>query len=151
MNSVILSAAAKVLTPLILIMSLILLYRGHHLPGGGFIGGLTAASAVLLHAFGRGAAASRRLFGSPARMMAYGLLVAGASALPGTWVKGTLFTGLWLPEFSLPVLGVVHLGTPLLFDVGVYLTVIGFVVYAARALDEDFTEDAVGGEDDSCN
>jgi multicomponent Na+:H+ antiporter subunit B len=145
MRSPILTAAARVLTPIILLVSLFLLYRGHNLPGGGFIGGLTAAGALLLHAFGCGPRASRKLLACPQRLMAWGLVVAGLSALPGLLVKGTVFTGVWLPTFTAPVLGAVHLGTPLVFDIGVYLVVIGFVVDSARSLDEDFSEAPDGG------
>ncbi len=141
MRSPILTAAARVLTPMILAASLYLLYRGHNLPGGGFIGGLTAGGALLLHAFGCGAQASRAVLARPQRLMAWGLAVAGLSAAPGLLVAGTVFAGVWLPAFTLPLLGTVHLGTPLLFDIGVYLVVIGFTVDAARSLDEDFTDE----------
>ena len=62
-----------------------------------------------------------------------------------------LIQGVWLPEFSLPVLGTVHLGTFLPFDVGVYLAVAGFVIHCARSLDDDYTpaptDDDDGKED----
>jgi len=151
-RSPILTAAARVLTPMILVASLYLLYRGHNLPGGGFIGGLTAAGALLLHAFGCGAQESRMALARPQRLMAWGLVLAGLSAVPGLLLQGTVFAGVWLPAFNLPVLGVVHLGTPLLFDIGVFLVVVGFVVDAARSLDEDFTDEtsigSVSAKDD---
>ncbi len=142
-KSPILSAAASVLTPIIFVMSLILLWRGHNLPGGGFIGGLTAAIAVLLHAFGNGPEASLRLLSNPIRWMVVGAAMAGLAAVAGWVFEGVFFAGVWLPEFSLPGLGVIHLGSFLPFDVGVYLAVVGFVVHCARALDEDYErEDA---------
>lgn len=138
MRSPILKAAATVLTPVIFVVSLALLWRGHNLPGGGFIGGLTAAGAVLLHAFGHGRDASLRLLGHPVRLMILGLALGIASALAGWIFRGVFFAGVWLPDFSLPLLGVIHLGTFLPFDVGVYLAVAGFVIHCARSLDEDY-------------
>ncbi len=146
MNSPVLTAAARYVSPLIFVVSLVFLYLGHNLPGGGFVGGLTAAVAILLRDFGRpedpGAApaeAADPTEGSAFRLMVAGLTVAGVSALWPIFLGKLFFTGLWLPGFSLPLLGTVHLGTPLLFDVGVYLAVIGFVVHTARCLaaDED--------------
>lgn len=142
-NSPILAAAAAVLTPIIFGVSIILLWRGHNLPGGGFIGGLTAAGAILLHAFGNGPDASRRLMGNPIGWMVAGLATAGLAAILGWLIKGVFFTGAWLPAFYLPVIGKIHLSTVLVFDVGVYLAVTGFVIHCARALDEDYErEDA---------
>jgi len=137
MISPILNAAAKQLFPVILFVAIVLLYRGHNLPGGGFIGGLTAASAILLYTFGCGIQASHRIFPRPDRFMVIGLGLAAISGLPALFFGSDFFTGLWLPGFSLPGLGNVHLGTPLLFDVGVFMTVIGFVVHTARALADD--------------
>jgi multicomponent Na+:H+ antiporter subunit B len=48
----------------------------------------------------------------------------------------SFLTGLWLPTFSLPLLGSIHLGTPLIFDIGVYLTVFGFVSSVVFSLAE---------------
>lgn len=137
MISPILNAAAKQLFPIIMVVAIVLLYRGHNLPGGGFIGGLTAASAVLLYTFGRGIEASHRIFPRPDRVMVIGLGLAAISGLPALFFGNVFFSGLWLPEFYVPGLGMVHLGTPLIFDVGVFMTVIGFVVHTARALAED--------------
>jgi multicomponent Na+:H+ antiporter subunit B len=47
----------------------------------------------------------------------------------------------WLPGFELPLLGSVHLGTPLIFDIGVYLTVIGFILLLAGTMAEDMEEE----------
>ncbi len=138
MRSPILKAAATVLSPVIIVVSLALLWRGHNLPGGGFIGGLTAAGAVLLHGFGHGRDASLRVLGNPVRLMIAGLALGIAAAVAGWIFRGVFFAGVWLPDFSLPLLGDIHLGTFLPFDVGVYLAVAGFVVHCARSLDEDY-------------
>jgi multicomponent Na+:H+ antiporter subunit B len=135
MNSFVLQQAGKLLFPALLLLSLIELYRGHNLPGGGFIGGLLAASAFILLGLGDSMEeAARRLKLSPATLLVVGLGVSALSGLPGFLAgKGFLY-GLWLPEFSLPGLGAVHLGTPLLFDVGVYFAVIGFTLQTVFSL-----------------
>lgn len=140
-NSPILMAASTVLSPIIFVVSLVLLWRGHNLPGGGFIGGLMASGAILLHAFGNGPAASLQLLNNPIRWMVAGLSMAGLAAIAGWVFQGVFFAGVWLPSFELPLLGKIHLGTFLPFDVGVYLAVIGFVIHCARALDEDYERD----------
>jgi multicomponent Na+:H+ antiporter subunit B len=154
MRSPILTSAAVVLSPVIFAVSIVLLWRGHNLPGGGFIGGLTAAGAMLLHAFGKGPEASLRLVANPIRLMLLGLTFGGLAALCGWAFEGVFFQGVWLPEISLPLIGVLHLGSFLPFDIGVYLAVAGFVIHCARSLDDDYTpaEDNVDrsrGKEDS--
>ncbi len=134
--SIPLQIAARFLAPLLVILSLVVLYRGHHLPGGGFIGGLMAASGFGLLALGHGLETARKsLVISPFSLIILGLSVAVISGLFAPILTGGAFlSGVWLPEFELPVLGVVHLGTPLLFDVGVYLSVVGFILMSLFAL-----------------
>lgn len=135
MNSILLNTATRYVGPLLLILSLMLLYRGHNLPGGGFIGGLMAASSVILLAYARGwAETEKSLSFDPLSLMASGLLLAMLSGLPGILSGGAFMEGLWLPFFNAPLLGKVKLGTPLLFDIGVYLAVIGFTIKCALAL-----------------
>lgn len=139
MDSLILRMAARALFVPLLVLSLIALYRGHNLPGGGFIGGLLAASPFVLIFLGEGVqAAQDRLKMTPVSLMAVGLGIAFLGAVPALFAGETFFTGLWLPAFDLPLLGTMHLGTPLVFDVGVYLTVIGFttcVIFNLEDLD----------------
>lgn len=132
-TSFILWFAARILQPILLVFSLVLLYRGHNLPGGGFIGGLVAACALLLPLLAQ-------LPGStPAPLRRYtflcgvGLLLALLSGLPQLLAGEAYMQGWWLPTFALPLLGTVHLGTPLVFDVGVYLAVIGFIMLSVRS------------------
>ena len=118
----ILPAAARLVVPVQVVFSIYLLLRGHNLPGGGFIGGLVLASALVL-----------RAMVDPARVPKFdlialsgiGLLVALVSAaMP--WLGGdTFFAGLWGGQIWLPILGKIKLGTPLLFDIGVFLVVTG--------------------------
>lgn len=133
-----LQITARMLSPVMLILSLAVLYRGHHLPGGGFIGGLLAASGIGLILLGSGMAAARRaLYVQPVSLTVAGLAIAMVSALAGLFVKPfVLMNGLWLPSFSLPLLGTIHLGTPLLFDLGVYFAVAGYTLTCLFALVE---------------
>ena len=140
MNSILLKTSTRYVGPLLLMLSLILLYRGHSLPGGGFIGGLMAASSIILLAYAHGwVEAEKSLPIEPLVMMASGLTLAMLSGLPGLFLGDAYMQGLWLKPFELVQLGKVKLstpklGTPLLFDIGVYLVVIGFTVKCALAL-----------------
>jgi multicomponent Na+:H+ antiporter subunit B len=135
MKYFILIQASRILFPTLLVLSLIVLYRGHNLPGGGFIGGLMAATAFILMGISRSMEqAKRALRIDPVVLMAVGLLVALVSGLPGILAGAPFMTGQWLPGFSLPLIGKVHLGTPLVFDVGVYLVVIGFTLHTTFSL-----------------
>ena len=137
MNSTLLQIAARFLSWPLVIVSLWLLYRGHNLPGGGFIGGLLAASAFVLYDLTGGGRPARGLFSAaPSVFLASGLGTAVLSALPGLFA-GNFMKGLWLPAVEVPVAGKILLGTPFLFDVGVYLTVIGFILLLADTLADD--------------
>ncbi len=145
MSYFILSQASRLLFPLLLVLSLVVLYRGHNLPGGGFIGGLMAATAFILIGVGESMDRARAMLRvEPVVLMAWGLATAAISGLPGVFAGHAFMTGVWLPGFSLPLLGKVHLGTPLVFDVGVYLVVIGFVLHTTFSLAElGHTEEGV--------
>jgi multicomponent Na+:H+ antiporter subunit B len=134
-NSLILATVSRPLTALLLVFSIFLLLRGHNLPGGGFAGGLVAASAFVLHGLAAGFPAARRmLWFDPRTIMALGLLVAAASGFLGFFYDLPFLTGLW-DKTPLPVVG--KLGTPLLFDTGVYLLVLGMTCLVVFALGED--------------
>jgi multicomponent Na+:H+ antiporter subunit B len=134
--SLILRSAAQFLMPLLLLFSLFMLLRGHHEPGGGFIAGLIAAAAIALRLLAVGLDAARQtLHVDPRRLLAVGLLVALAAALWGPLRGEPFFSGMW-GTLPLPLLGKVKLGTPLLFDFGVYLVVIGSVLTLVITLAE---------------
>ena len=138
MNSLILNIATRYLAPLLVVLSLALLYRGHNLPGGGFIGGLVAASSLILTALARGWEDTvRRMRVDPLLLMVSGLIIAMLSGLPALASGLPYMTGLWLPGIDLPLLGKLKLGTPLLFDLGVYFAVIGFTIKCAISLGAD--------------
>lgn len=125
MNSFILIVAVRVLFPVILIVSLYVLFRGHNEPGGGFIGGLLATSALILQTFVFGIEKTERLILiKPLALIIIGLLLAFTAAFIPVFSGHGFFEGLW-GGFYLPFIG--RPGTPLLFDIGVYLVVIGVV------------------------
>jgi multicomponent Na+:H+ antiporter subunit B len=125
-DSPILRSGARFLVPLMLLFSLFLLVRGHHEPGGGFVGGLVAATAFALVLLGEGrVAAERVLRWDPRALVAGGLLLALLSGVPPLLRGGAFMTGAWLKD-PLPVLG--KIGSPVVFDAGVYLVVLGIVL-----------------------
>lgn len=136
-HSFLLSRMARMLLPWLIGLSLVVFYRGHHLPGGGFIGGLLGAIGFALIALGDGAKAARRVLRvDPVTLLTVGMTLALGAGLMGLIWGPSLLAALWLPEFHVPGLGVVHLGTPLLFDAGVFLTVMGFSLKVVFALKE---------------
>jgi multicomponent Na+:H+ antiporter subunit B len=134
-DSLVLRTAIRYLLPLLLLFSIFALLRGHNEPGGGFVGGLVAASAFALYALAFSVERARQLLpGTPRRLMGLGLLTAVGSGLIAVLVGDPFMTAQW-EDRPLPVVG--KLGTPLLFDVGVYLTVIGVVLTIIFALAEE--------------
>jgi len=137
MSSLILQTTSRVLQPLMLFVSVFLLLRGHNDPGGGFVGGLLATSAYALHMIAFGIESARRSLPlEPRSLIAAGALLALASALAPLALGRPLFSALWL-EVHLPRFGLVALGSPLAFDLGVYLLVVGSSLTALFALEEE--------------
>jgi len=125
-TSLILQTATRVLMPLLLLFAAFLLWRGHNQPGGGFVGGLVVASSFVLYSIAFGVDAARRaLLVTPSTLLGVGLLVALASTLPSVVAGQPFMTAQWV-ELGLAG-NVVAVGTPLVFDVGVFLAVIGVV------------------------
>lgn len=121
MSSVIFSTMARSLYWLMLAASIFILLRGHDEPGGGFVGGLVAAMAVGIVALADGVpAARRRLRAHPVALVGLGLILAFASGLPGLWTDGSYLTHQWV-FFD----NGFKVGTTLVFDIGVYLVVLG--------------------------
>src|SRR4029079_11775406 len=112
---------------LLLLFAVFLLLRGHNQPGGGFVGGLVVSSSFVLYSIAFGVDASRRaLLISPATLLGVGPLVALTSGLPAVITGQPFMTAQWT-EVRVGQ-AAVALGTPLVFDVGVFLAVIGVVL-----------------------
>jgi multicomponent Na+:H+ antiporter subunit B len=127
MSHVILQTATRFMMPLLLVFSVFLLVRGHNLPGGGFIGGLIGVSAFALYALAFDIRAARMVMRiDPQHLLAAGLIVALASVCLPLLRNLPLLTHRY-SSMEIPILGLgpVYVGTPLLFDLGVYLVVLG--------------------------
>jgi len=136
-NSVILQAAARLLTGLILLFSVYILIRGHDESGGGFIGALIASAGFAFYQFAYGAALVRQSLPlDPQYICLVGLAAAVASGLPGMLAGEAFLTGLWSAAY---LAGETRwaINTGFVFDVGVYLVVIGAVLMLLLALEDD--------------
>lgn len=125
MNSIILQIAARYLRWILIIFAVLALYRGHNDPGGGFIGGLLAGLAIVYRGFAFNAfQVKEELKDRPEKYIALGLSFILLSFAPSFLRNETLMTGAWI-SVPLPFGEVIKLGTPLMFDVGVFFVVIG--------------------------
>ena len=113
------------LFPAIMVFALYLLIRGHDLPGGGFAAGVTMSIALILQYIASGTrSVELRLRVRPVSWMGAGLLLAVATGA-GAWWFGYPFLTSWFRYLDLPVFGEVPVATALLFDLGVFLLVVG--------------------------
>lgn len=137
MFSIVLRTATRYLLPLMLLFSVFLLLRGHNEPGGGFTGGLVAAAAFALYALSNGVRAARQILQFDVHtLIGFGLLTALVSGLV-PWLSGQPFlTGVW-GKLSTPWRSIVELGTPMFFDIGVYLVVLGVALMILFTLAEE--------------
>jgi multicomponent Na+:H+ antiporter subunit B len=135
-SSTIFKTTSLLLVTLFLVFSLFLLWRGHDEPGGGFAGGLVAAAAFALYTIAFGAASARlNLLMDPRFIIAIGMGMAVGSGVPALFAGDAFARGIWVTiEYAGRELKV---GTPLLFDIGVYLTVLGVVASIIFALAEE--------------
>ncbi len=137
MRSMILSNAAKLLCPLLLVCSVLVLFRGHNAPGGGFVGGLLAAAAFALQTISHGPGAARSaLRVQPHTLLGVGLMASLASGIPALLAGQPFLTGRWA-SFTVPLAGTIKAGTVMLFDAGVYLVVLGSVLLMVFTLSEE--------------
>ncbi|MCB1428069.1 MAG: Na+/H+ antiporter subunit B [Nitratireductor sp.] len=135
MNTIIFRTVAPYLTSLMVLFSIFVLLRGHNEPGGGFIGGLIAASAFAIYGIACGVQPVRRaMYFHPMALAGFGLFIAALAGLPSVIAGVPFLTGLWV----FPTIGAVELAlsTPMLFDIGVYFVVVGAITSIALALEE---------------
>ena len=137
MSSLILRTAARFLIPLLVLFSIYTLFRGHNQPGGGFAGGLLAAIAFALYILAWDVAAAKKAVSiDPHTLIGAGLLFALGSGLVSMFSGRAFLTGLWA---KLPVSedSGFALGTPVVFDIGVYLVVVGSALLMITSLTEE--------------
>ena len=122
--------------PMLLLFSAFILFRGHNLPGGGFPGGLVAAATFILHSYAYGVQSTLTLLRiSPRTLIGAGLLLALGSGCVSLFTGKPFMTGRW-GEIHIGTEEIWHLGTPIFFDLGVYLVVIGAVLTIILTLAE---------------
>ena len=132
-QSVILKTATRLMVGVILVFAAYLLLRGHHEPGGGFAGALVAGTAFALFGIAEGPGKVRRAVRiRPAAIAMTGLATAAAAGLPGVLAGGPFLTGAWWN-----VTTHIAVGTPILFDIGVFLAVLGAILAVLLALEEN--------------
>lgn len=126
MRTPILQTAINLLMPLFFLFSLYMLFRGHNEPGGGFIGGLIGAIAFVFHAMVFNSRVTLKVFRlNPLKLIVTGLFLALLSGIISVFLGDPFMTALWA-DFYLPIIG--RPGTPIVFDIGVYILVIGVVL-----------------------
>ncbi len=120
----ILRTVSQSLLPLALLVSAYIFLRGHNMPGGGFIAGLITAVAIILQYIAHGVDWIKpRLKVNYQWSIAIGVLIAAATGA-GSWVFGKPFLTSWFDYFHLPWIGKFELASAILFDLGVYITVV---------------------------
>lgn len=116
---------SQVILPLALMVSVYIFLRGHNLPGGGFIAGLITAVALILQYVASGEKWTTARWGVNYHHLAgWGVIIAGLTGL-GSLFWGYPFLTSAFGYFDVPLIGKTELATAMLFDLGVYLTVVG--------------------------
>ena len=135
MHTLIFRTIAPYLSALMVVFSVFVLLRGHNEPGGGFIGGLIAASAFAIYGIACGVSPVRHsLYFHPMGIAGFGLLLATFGGILSVFFGVPFLTGLWV---YVPLFGdTLALSTVLVFDIGVYLVVVGSITSIALALEE---------------
>ena len=136
MNTIIFRTIAPPIVATMLVFSVYVLLRGHNEPGGGFIGGLIAASAIAILGMALGAGVARRaLKVDPLAIAGFGVFIAACSGMASIFIGAPFMTSMWfyldLGDSTVP------LSTPMVFDIGVYFVVFGTISAIALALEGD--------------
>lgn len=130
-HSLIFATTAHIVAALMLVFSLYLLLRGHNEPGGGFIGALIAVIGFALLMFAESPQYVRdRLYYSPFRIALFGVFLSFVAGLISFVFNLPFLTGLWWKD-------ILPLGTPLIFDVGIYLAIFGGVIGMLLRVNEE--------------
>lgn len=121
----ILSMISQSLLPLALLVSFYIFLRGHNMPGGGFIAGLVTSIAIIQQYIAHGVEwVKPRIKVDYQNLIALGVLIAALTGV-GSWGFGYPFMTTWFDYFDIPFIGEIELASALIFDLGVYLTVVG--------------------------
>ncbi|MEX6503150.1 monovalent cation/H+ antiporter subunit A [Pseudomonas zhanjiangensis] len=144
-HPLILATLSRVLLPMALLISVFTFLRGHNLPGGGFIAGLITAVALILQYVASGVQWTQsRLPLNYHRIAGCGVLVAGFTGL-GSWLFERPFLTSSFGHWHIPLIGDIELASAMLFDLGVYLTVVGATLLILANLGK-LTQEKAGQE-----
>lgn len=136
-NDVILRTISKVAIMIILLLSVTFFLAGHNQPGGGFIAGLITATALVLLAIAFNIQTLRRVVPVDFRKItALGLLIAALTGA-GSFLFDVPFLTHVFGHVHIPILGDIELATAVLFDLGVYLAVVGVTMTILLTIGED--------------
>lgn len=135
MKTLIFRTVAPYITALMVLFSIFVLLRGHNEPGGGFIGGLIAASAFAIYGISNGVVPVRRaLYFHPLTIASFGLLMSSLAGVASVFAHVPFMTGIWGAFYFLGAK--IDISSILFFDVGVYLVVVGTITSIALSLEE---------------
>jgi multicomponent K+:H+ antiporter subunit A len=130
----ILAIISQSLLPLALLVSFYIFLRGHNMPGGGFIAGLITAVALIQQYIAHGVDwVKPRIKVDYQILIALGILIATLTGI-GSWFFDRPFMTTWFDYFDVPLIGEIELASALIFDLGVYLTVIGATLLILASL-----------------
>jgi len=133
-HSLLLSTVSQSLLPLAIMVSVYIFFRGHNLPGGGFIAGLVTAVAIILQYIAQGVDwVKARMNVEYQRVVAVGLLIALGTGV-ASWLFNRPFLTSWFDYFDIPLLGKIELASAIAFDLGVYVTVVGSTLLILASL-----------------
>jgi multicomponent Na+:H+ antiporter subunit A len=139
---VVLDVSVRVIVPAVFLGSLWLLLAGHNQPGGGFEGGIVASAAVALRYVAGGISEVRSLSrAKPWTVLGAGLLIAATTSIVPLLFGDNLLESAFF-EADLPVVGDVAATSALVFDVGVYLVVVGLVLMVFESFGDDVEPEA---------
>lgn len=143
--SPILQTTAQIALYAMKLLALWIFLRGHHWPGGGFIAGLVAAAAIVLQGLAFGLAQAQAVFPWPfTRLIAIGLLLTAGTGTAGLLIGQPFLThGIWHSP-HLPLFGEFELASAAVFDLGVFLTVVGSTKGIIVAIAADSSMAATG-------
>ncbi len=137
MQSLILKTATRLLASLILVFSVYVLLRGHNAPGGGFIGALVAGTGFALYIMAEGAKSVRRAIRiDPRRIIVAGMAIALVSGCSAALAGKPFMSGLWWSVAEVEN-NSVAIGTPFIFDLGVFVIVLGMILTLILGLEEN--------------
>ena len=127
-NDLVLRTTTSLIAFVLLGFAVYLLFAGHNMPGGGFVGGLVTSGAFILLYMAYGEAMARRIFPINFRILIpIGLSLAALTSAGGIFF-GQPFLSHTFGHVRIPLLGDIELATAMLFDMGVYLTVLGVTI-----------------------